>query len=58
MVAAAAAAAVVAADMDSDDKTTVEMFRSSQMQYSFKIYRKILHVKKSLMLFQQLGQLK
>jgi len=48
---------VVVVVMDFDDRM-MAMFKHSQMQYSFKIYRKILHVKNLLMLFHLLERLK
>jgi len=55
---AVVAAAVVVADMDFDDQMIMGMFKFSPMQYSFKIYRKILHVKKLSKLFQLSDKLK
>jgi len=55
--AAAAAVVVVVVDMDFDDRM-MEMFKFLPTQYSFKIYQKMLHVKKLSMLFQLLVPLK
>jgi hypothetical protein len=55
VVAAAAVVAVVV--MAFDDKMMVKL-KFSEMQYLFKIYRKILHEIKFRMLFQLLDPLK
>jgi len=44
--------------MDFDDKMMVEMLKFLRMQYLSKTYRKMLHEKKFLMLFQLLDRLK